>query len=177
MKARWARRSTSRPARRSTCATRSLLLYGEQLWNSRADRLAPRGSVVLSRRLAQDRLGVLVSAAYSRRYAVDAGAARPAAGSRATPSIPASARPSAAPAWSRSTPPCTPASPPGADDRRAVAPGPDRGPGVAADGRDAGGAGPAVRHPALQAERTPAGELHLPYGEAPAARKRPRLAD
>lgn len=52
---------------------KSALLYGEQTWNSRADRLAPRGSIVLSRRLADDRLGVLVSAAYSRRYAVDAG--------------------------------------------------------------------------------------------------------
>jgi iron complex outermembrane recepter protein len=52
---------------------KSVLLYGEQTWNSRADRLAPRGSIVLSRRLADDRLGVLVSAAYSRRYAVDAG--------------------------------------------------------------------------------------------------------
>lgn len=52
---------------------KSILLYGEQTWNSRAKRLAPRGSIVLSRRLAHDRLGVLVSAAYSRRYAVDAG--------------------------------------------------------------------------------------------------------
>ncbi|WP_454759891.1 TonB-dependent receptor [Caulobacter segnis] len=52
---------------------KSVLLYGEQSWNSRADRLAPRGSIVVSRRLADDRLGVLVSAAYSRRYAVDAG--------------------------------------------------------------------------------------------------------
>lgn len=52
---------------------KSILLYGEQTWNSRADRPAPRGSIVLSRRLADDRLGVLVSAAYSRRYAVDAG--------------------------------------------------------------------------------------------------------
>lgn len=52
---------------------KSVLLYGEQSRNSRADRLAPRGSIVLSRRLADDRLGVLVSAAYSRRYAVDAG--------------------------------------------------------------------------------------------------------
>jgi TonB-dependent receptor len=52
---------------------KSVLLYGEQTWNSRADRLAPRGSIVLSRRLADDRLGLLVSAAYSRRYAVDAG--------------------------------------------------------------------------------------------------------
>jgi len=48
-------------------------IYGEQTYNSRSDRFAPRGSVVLSRRLADDRLGVLVSAAYSRRYAVDAG--------------------------------------------------------------------------------------------------------
>jgi TonB-dependent receptor len=52
---------------------KSIFLYGEQTWNSRADRLSPRGSIVLSRRLADDRLGVLVSAAYSRRYAVDAG--------------------------------------------------------------------------------------------------------
>lgn len=52
---------------------KSVLLYGEQTWNSRAERLAPRGSIVVSRRLADDRLGVLVSAAYSRRYAVDAG--------------------------------------------------------------------------------------------------------
>ncbi|USQ98332.1 TonB-dependent receptor [Caulobacter sp. RL271] len=52
---------------------KSVLLYGEQTWNSRADRLAPRGSIVLSRRLADDRWGVLVSAAWSRRYAVDAG--------------------------------------------------------------------------------------------------------
>lgn len=52
---------------------RSLRLYAEQTYNSRAQRLAPRGSIVLSRRLADDRLGVLVSAAYSRRYAVDAG--------------------------------------------------------------------------------------------------------
>ncbi len=52
---------------------RSLSLYVEQAWNSRAERLAPRGSIVLSRRLADDRLGVLVSAAYSRRYAVDVG--------------------------------------------------------------------------------------------------------
>lgn len=52
---------------------KTMLLYGEQTWNSRASRLAPRGSIVLSRRLADDRLGFLVSAAYSRRYAVDAG--------------------------------------------------------------------------------------------------------
>ncbi|MET3667191.1 TonB-dependent receptor [Caulobacter sp. 1776] len=52
---------------------KSVLLYGEQTWNSRAERLAPRGSIVLSRRLADDRLGILVSAAYSRRYAVDTG--------------------------------------------------------------------------------------------------------
>lgn len=52
---------------------RSLRLYAEQTYNSRAQRLAPRGSIVLSRRLADDRLGVLVSAAYSKRYAVDAG--------------------------------------------------------------------------------------------------------
>ena len=52
---------------------KSVLLYAEQSWNSRAERLAPRGSIVLSRRLADDRLGVLVSAAWSRRYAVDAG--------------------------------------------------------------------------------------------------------
>ena len=51
----------------------SLRLYAEQTYNSRAQRLAPRGSIVLSRRLADDRLGVLVSAAYSKRYAVDAG--------------------------------------------------------------------------------------------------------
>jgi iron complex outermembrane receptor protein len=52
---------------------RSALFYVEQTYNSRSERVAPRGSVVLSRRLADDRLGVLVSAAYSRRYAVDAG--------------------------------------------------------------------------------------------------------
>jgi len=52
---------------------RSLRLYAEQTYNSRAQRLAPRGSIVLSRRLADDHLGVLVSAAYSKRYAVDAG--------------------------------------------------------------------------------------------------------
>lgn len=51
----------------------SALLYVEQTYNSRSDRMAPRGSIVLSRRLADDRIGVLVSAAYSRRYAVDAG--------------------------------------------------------------------------------------------------------
>lgn len=51
----------------------SVLLYAEQTYNSRAERLAPRGSVVLSRRLADDHLGILMSAAYSRRYAVDAG--------------------------------------------------------------------------------------------------------
>lgn len=52
---------------------KSVLFYVEQTWNSRADRLAPRGSIVLSRRLADDRLGVLASAAWSQRYAVDAG--------------------------------------------------------------------------------------------------------
>lgn len=52
---------------------KSVLLYGEQAWNSRASRLAPRGSIVVSRRVADDRLGILVSAAYSRRYALDAG--------------------------------------------------------------------------------------------------------
>lgn len=52
---------------------RSVLLYTEATYNSRAERAAPRASIVLSRRLAEDRLGVLVSAAYSRRHAVDAG--------------------------------------------------------------------------------------------------------
>lgn len=52
---------------------KSVLLYADQTWNSRADRLASRGSIVASRRVADDRLGVLVSAAWSRRYAVDAG--------------------------------------------------------------------------------------------------------
>jgi iron complex outermembrane receptor protein len=51
---------------------RSLRLYAEQTYNDRADRFAPRGSIVVSK-LADDRLGLLVSAAYSRRNAVDAG--------------------------------------------------------------------------------------------------------
>lgn len=52
---------------------KSVLLFAEETWNSRANRSAPRGSIVAARRLADDRLGVLVSAAWSRRYAVDAG--------------------------------------------------------------------------------------------------------
>ena len=55
---------------------KSVLLFAEETWNSRANRSAPRGSIVAARRLADDRLGVLFSAAWSRRYAVDAGKAR-----------------------------------------------------------------------------------------------------
>lgn len=52
---------------------KALKLYAEQTYNSRVGRLDPRGSIVVSRRLADDRLGVLASAAYSRRNALDAG--------------------------------------------------------------------------------------------------------